>query len=38
MIHNGPKQTISASGRIRLLQVVLKPDIGQCISEGTLSL
>ena len=28
-----PKKTISASSGLRLLQMVLEPDIGQCVSE-----
>ena len=32
-IHNGPKQTISASGGLGLLQMVSKLVTGQSISE-----
>ena len=32
-IHNRPKQTISASGRLELLQMVLEIDTGWCASE-----
>ena len=33
MIHNGPKRTISAGGRLRLLQMISEPDTGRCASE-----
>ena len=33
MICNGPKWTISASGELRLLQIVLELDTGPCASE-----
>ena len=32
-IHNGPKRTISASGRIGLLQIVSELDTRRCVSE-----
>ena len=32
-ICNGLKRTISASGRLELVQMVSKLDIGQCASE-----
>ena len=33
-IRNGPKQTISASSGLGLLQMVSEPDIGRCVSEN----
>ena len=33
MIRNWPKRTISASGRLGLLQMVLEPVTKQCASE-----
>ena len=33
-IRNGQKQTISASGGLELLQIVLEPDTGRRASEG----
>ena len=33
-IRNGPKWTISASGELGLLQVVLEPDTGWCASKN----
>ena len=33
MIHNGPKWTISASSKFRLLQMILEPDIGRCANK-----
>ena len=33
MIRHGPKRTIFTSGGIRLLQMVLEQDVGQCVSE-----
>ena len=33
MIRNGPKQEISTSGGLGLLQMVSESDIGQCTSE-----
>ena len=32
-IHNGPKRTISTSGGLGLLQMVLESDTGRCASE-----
>ena len=32
-IRNGPKQTISVSGVLGLLQMVLEADVGRCTSE-----
>ena len=33
VIRNGSKRTISASGGIELLEMVLEPDTGRCVSE-----
>ena len=33
VICNGPKRTISASGRLALLQIISEPDTRQCASE-----
>ena len=33
MIHNGSKRTMFTSGGLELLQIVSKPDNGQCGSE-----
>ena len=33
-VRNGPKRTISASGRLALLQMVSKLDTGQCAIEN----
>ena len=33
MICNGSKRTISASGELRLLQMVSEPNTGRCASE-----
>ena len=32
-LRESPKRTISASGELRLLQMVLEPNTGQCTSE-----
>ena len=34
MIRNEPKQTISASSEIGLLQMVSNPNTGRCVSEN----
>ena len=36
MIHNGPKQTISTSGGLELLQMVSEPDTGRCVSKNVM--
>ena len=33
MIRNGPKQTISASGGLGMLQMVSESNIGRCANE-----
>ena len=33
-IRNGPKQTVSVSGGLGLLQMVSELDTGRCASEG----
>ena len=34
-IRNGSKRIISASGELRLLQMVLEPNTGRCASKDT---